>query len=218
VTRKLPITPLILLQIKSLLVLSNPRGAVFWAACLVAFFGFFRKSNLFGPSGSGFDPSKHLCRSDFLLYPWGLAVQIRWSKTIQFGERVLVTPLPRLPGHPLCPVEAVVQAFALTKSAKPQGPAFMVPKGFSYTPFSPHAFVVKLRAHLDSLGLHPSHYSGHSFRRGSASWAIQNGLPGEIIKILGDWKSDAYLAYLTLNHVTKLNSMVQFSESLPAHL
>ena len=37
VKRKLPITPQILLNIKQKLNLNNPKDAVFWAACLVAF-------------------------------------------------------------------------------------------------------------------------------------------------------------------------------------
>ena len=82
--RKLPITPHILLGIKSLLNLSSPRDAVFWAACLIAFFGFFRKSNILPPSPSKFDPSKHLCRGDLSLFSWGIMVNIRWSKTIQY--------------------------------------------------------------------------------------------------------------------------------------
>ena len=42
--RKLPITPDILLKIQKQLNLSCPVDCAFWAACLVAFFGVFQKS------------------------------------------------------------------------------------------------------------------------------------------------------------------------------
>ena len=45
--RVLPITPELLLKIYQRLDMSSPYWAYFWAACLVAFFGFLRKSNLF---------------------------------------------------------------------------------------------------------------------------------------------------------------------------
>ncbi|XP_069136902.1 uncharacterized protein [Argopecten irradians] len=44
--QKLPITPIILMQILPQLDIKSPRDISFWAACLVAFFSFFRKSNL----------------------------------------------------------------------------------------------------------------------------------------------------------------------------
>jgi hypothetical protein len=48
--RKLPITPDVLLSIKRILDMDKPVDIMFWAACSVAFFGFFRKSNLFSRS------------------------------------------------------------------------------------------------------------------------------------------------------------------------
>ena len=217
VKRKLPITPQILLKIRNLLNLEILQDSMFWAASLVAFFGFFRKSNLFPPSVKAFDSNKHLCRSDFSLHPWGIMIRIKWSKTIQFGERILQTPIPRLKGHPLCPVSAIVNAFSMSRSAPIDGPAFVIKKGGNFSTYAPTSFVKQLRGLLDLCGLPSKDYSGHSFRRGSASWAIQNGIPGEIIKILGDWKSDAYLAYLSLSTTSKVHSIFQFSEWLPSN-
>ena len=47
IRQALPITPEILLLVRSALDLSSPFWAYFWAACTVAFFSFLRKSNLF---------------------------------------------------------------------------------------------------------------------------------------------------------------------------
>ena len=35
-------------------------------------------------------------------------------------------------------------------------------------------------------------FAGHSFRRGGASFALQAGLPTDVIMLFGDWHSDAY--------------------------
>ena len=42
----------------------------------------------------------------------------------------------------------------------------------------------------------PQDYGSHSLRRGGASFCFMCGVPSEIIKILGNWKSDSYLKYL----------------------
>ena len=52
VTQKLPITPDVLHKMQCHLHLDSSFDATFWAACLVAFFSFFRKSNLLPPSAT----------------------------------------------------------------------------------------------------------------------------------------------------------------------
>ena len=104
VSHKLPITPQHLLQIRSHLNLHLMEDNVFWAVCLTLFFTMLRKSNVFPKSIKLFDPSKNLRRCDFLVHPdglhKGLVIQIRWTKTIQHKERLLLCPVPLLPGHP----------------------------------------------------------------------------------------------------------------------
>jgi hypothetical protein len=117
VKRMLPMTPHVLLLIKCPLNLSQVDDMMFWAACLVGFFGLLRKSNLFPPSLGEFSSSKHLCRSSFHRVPNGYDIHILWSKTIQRRERVLIVPLVAIPGHPLCPVAALDWALFHTTGA-----------------------------------------------------------------------------------------------------
>ena len=212
--QKLPITPDILLNIHSQLNWDSPFDVVFWGACLVMFFGLFRKSNVLSPAGS-FSPNKHLCRSDLIVHHWGLEVKVRWSKTIQNHERTLSVPIPLIPGHPLCPVTAVIKAFSLSPTAPPVGPAFVVPGLSQLMPLSYPQFVKHLRKLLTRLGLRAQLFAGHSFRRGGASFALQAGLPGDVIMQLGDWRSDAYKLYLDIPLSFKVRCMERLTKALP---
>ena len=90
--QKLPINFDILCGIHSQLNLTYSVDAAFWAICLVAFYGMFRKSHLLNKVGS-FDPGKQLTKADFPFFPGGALIRVRWSKTIQFREKVVQIPL-----------------------------------------------------------------------------------------------------------------------------
>ena len=96
--QKQPITPALLWQLHSKLDLVTSLDASFWAICLVAFYGMFRKSHLLSMAPHLFDPHKQLTKANFKIFTWGTLITIRWSKTIQFREPVVEIPLPRIPG------------------------------------------------------------------------------------------------------------------------
>ena len=56
----------------------------------------------------------------------------------------------------------------------------------------------KLKHVLDLCGVDSAFYGSHSLRRGGASWALKCGLNGDLVRILGDWKSNAYMSYLEI--------------------
>ncbi|XP_060083658.1 uncharacterized protein LOC132562900 [Ylistrum balloti] len=193
---KLPINLSILEKIFSRICLTSSKHITFWAACLVAFFSFFRKSNLFISDKDKFESGKHLSRHDIHLSNQGTILSITWSKTIQFKERCLLIPLPCIPGSPFCPTQALTLAFALTRQADPQGPAFVYQSRGTIIPLTYESFLSQLHIILQECGLDPARYSGHSFRRGGASFALECGLPADLIQTQGDWRSDAYKRYL----------------------
>ena len=53
-----------------------------------------------------------------------------------------------------------------------------------------------MREVLEVLGLHSTHYAGHSFRIGAVTTAAERGLEDSLIKALGRWESTAYLVYI----------------------
>src|SRR3569833_1921030 len=115
--RKLAVTPEILTRIIRRLDIFNPGNMAFTAAMLVAFFGFFRKANVC-PVQSGTNPvdeQSPVRRSDFefaadMTIVW---VNLRRTKTIQYGQRTLRIPLPAIPGSVLCPVNALSRFFVV---------------------------------------------------------------------------------------------------------
>ena len=192
--RKAPITPQLLLLLQNQLNLSTPKDACLWAAALLMFFGLLRRSNVLPPSRGGFDADRHLRRCDVSFSSEGTSVRVRWSKTIQFRERELLLPLPRICNHPLCPTTALFHAFRLSPEAPPQGPALVYPVDGRLAALTSIQFVELIKAKLQ--GHCPvQDIAGHSFRRGGACWAYSTGVPIDTIRQLGDWRSNAYTDY-----------------------
>ena len=133
-SQKLPITLDILRKIFLSLNLLSSFDRAFWAACLVGFFSFFRKSNLLVPSHMLFDPKRHICASDVQFTPDGAILTVRWSKVIQFRERVLHIPLPKIIDSPFCPSNALLRVTLRTPNVLPRfrssGTALQEPLGF----------------------------------------------------------------------------------------
>ena len=88
-------------------------------------------------------------------------------------------------------------------------PRHLRPKCLTY-----RLFLVRLRECLSMLGYSPSSYAGHSFRRGGASFAFESGIPIELIKMLGDWKSNSVLLYLTAPLKVRLNTTNLITKSI----
>ena len=82
-------------------------------------------------------------------------------------------------------------------SASPWSPLFLLPGPRGCTPLTKQRFVTEFCRVLSAAGVaDPSSFRGHSFRRGTASWAFNHRVPGELIQLYGDWTSDAYRVYL----------------------
>ena len=194
--QKLPITLDILGKIFTKIDLFCSLDRTFWAACLVAFYSFFRKSNLLIPALEVFDPSRHLCASDAKFISDGVILSVRWSKVIQFRERNLQIPLPHIPNSAFCPSNALLGMFIECPPPSGPVPLFRYKENFSCLPLTQALFTKRLHEVLQSLGFPPDKYSNHSFRRGGASFALNCGLPVDLIKLQGDWKSNACERYL----------------------
>ena len=206
--RKRPITPQMLLSFLTVLPLESSFQVCSFTAMVIAFFGFFRKSNVTVASPSLFDASKHLRRGDVRvdLHRYCLWVSVRWSKTLQFGERVLEVPIVGMQGHPLDPV-AWWQRLCAAVPGTAESPAFCyVDENGALQILTHAAFVKQTKALVAKVGLDPNTVSGHSFRRGGATFAALAGVPAELIKLQGDWRSSAYELYIVFPPSQKLST------------
>ena len=122
-----------------------------------------------------------------------LIVGIRWAKNEQFNRELLTFPLPLLKNSQLCPVSAffrVVSAFKHTNNDH----LFVLPNGDSITY---RRFQNRLKEVLKQAGVIDYYsYSSHSFRRGGTTFSFLCGVPTEVIKLMGNWRSQAFMAYL----------------------
>lgn len=156
---RLPVSSNILRIIYSAIDLKSFDDVMFWAACLLAYFGFLRSAEFTVPSLSAFNLSVHLSVSDVSvdvpLNPSCLQVFIKASKTDPFrkGCNILIG----LGSLPLCAVQAVVSYLA-HRGQRP-GPLFLLENGLSLTR---SLFTDRLRAIVLSAGL-SGDFSSHSF-------------------------------------------------------
>ena len=122
--------------------------------------------------------------------PTEAIILIKWSKTIQFRDRVVTIRVPFLPGSSLCLVTALKAMIALVPGSD-NDPLFATHTYDSVLPLTDSM----VRKHLKRvLALHG--LQNDSFRRSGASWAYNHGVPMEAIKSQGTWVSDTIWRYM----------------------
>ena len=187
---RLPITPYILRQIKS--VLSNSfNDVMIWAAMCTSFFGFLRAGE-FTVEGA-FDPTAHLSYQDICIdshtQPSLVRLLIKKSKTDQFGTGAHIFLAHT--NSDLCPVTAILNYLAIRPAT--QGPMFI----FDNRQYlSRQKLVQSLNHTLVAAGIDPEFYKGHSFRIGAATTASARGVQDSLIQKMGRWTpSDSTSVY-----------------------
>jgi integrase len=141
-----------------------------------------------------------------------LEISLPASKTDPFRKSVTITVAAT--GDAGCPVKAMSSYLSFDKRP-PNAPLFVAPHN---QPFSREYVVRRLRTLAQSAGLGSEALNGHSFRRGAATWAHAQGIPGETIQVLGRWSSSAYKLYIDLTQEERIKMSRQFqrADSEPA--
>jgi hypothetical protein len=169
--QKLPITLDLLRVMYGSLNLSDPQEVSFWAAMLIGFFGFLRKSTLM-PSGSTTVPGRFIARLDVVnMTLESFELCVRFSKVIQFGQRVLVLPFFHVRDVRLCPLRALLHHLGLSVLQLDR-PLFNFVRAGAECAFVHAGFVGLLKKVLGRMGVDHRLYSAHSLRRGGASFAF----------------------------------------------
>lgn len=195
VHRRPVMTVQILRQMRNIVNISVLDDCTFWATCLLAFYGMLRMSSIFPPA------PHRLTLASLRLHAWGIVVRFQYSKTVQYGQRQPYICLPWGQEARLCPVRAMIQALLLAGTTHPRQPVLAVRLKGAIVPYTKSMFFARLKSVMHTIGLHG--YSGHSFRRGGATHALHSGVPAEIIKAQGDWRSLAYLQYIDSKSASK---------------
>ena len=207
----LPISPTILRLIHDSMDLTKKKDLAIWCSYLVAFYCLFRKKNVC-PESSEPSQEKTLRRKHIEVDQRNNIVYIycNFSKTNQFGSSDLIIPVPGNEDPKLNLVKHLSNLFA-DVDADPDQPAF------TYSPdrlVHYKLFTERLKSALLSCGLEPSLYSGHSFRRGGASFLYQVG--GSILQIMssGAWSSTCFTRYLFLTEEERLEAQLLMSSAI----
>ena len=117
-----------------------------------------------------------------------------------------VSPLVAMDDSPLCPVKSLrdMLSYFPKSSRQEKIPLFAYDDGKTVKCLTYASFVKSLKFYLDRCGYSSADYSGHSFRRGGCSFAFKIGLPPALIKLRGDWRSNAYERYITIDNDLQL--------------
>ena len=166
----------------------------FNSACKIAFAGFLR-SGEFCYSASDLKDNHtfintKLTRSDitFTTDDSYAVLHLKWSKsdTEHHGVDIILAAT----NGPCCPVTALKNLFKYDPQP-PSAPLFRLQGPCDY-----NSFISMLRNRLQALNVpNWQNYSGHSFCRGAAQHASDNGMLGYDIQRLGRWSSDAFKLY-----------------------
>ena len=193
---RLPITlPILdrLVSIAPFLQGSTYQISQFQAMCSLAFYAFLRIGEMTTHFNSNANPPLQLYQITKLISPSG---ELQAFK-LTFGDfkrshnsRPFSVVLSRQPNS-TCPV-VLLSKYLTLRGVRP-GAIFVSEGGL---PVSRSVFSSQLLRACHLCGLDPSRYKGHSFRIGAASYAADRGFSDAQIRMLGRWKSNAFLRYI----------------------
>lgn len=157
------------------------------AAFALAFACFLRMSEF---TYVTFDRDTDLRRASVDLSSDPPTLSIPASKTDPFRKGVTVA-IPEGSTTDDCP-RRLLRLWLYDSSGRPDDALFYLPgHSFSRTIVCGH-----LASALVDAGYDPSSFSGHSFRRGAATWAASIGIPDEQIQRLGRWAGSSFNRYI----------------------
>ena len=194
----LPITPEMLILMYQFVDINNPAELAHWTSFIFALRLLYRKSSIAPESLAKFDPKIGLSREKAVLSNNVVLVYQNFSKTNQFMSSTRVTPLIPSSITALDPVFHYSKLVA-ENVVERTCPAFSYLEAGLVRCVTHRSFTEFLKKLLFKIGLDPSKWTGHSFRRGGASLLYRLGMDPLTIQACGDWSSDTFLRYLEVN-------------------
>ena len=209
----LPLTPVILKQMFSHLDMSQLRDRALWCSYLLSFYGLLRKSSAV-PKSKQYTPTQVLVRRNIkvdiannMLY-----LYLGYGKTNNFCTRDVLVPIPGNSDPALDPVRHLSELFTSVNAAS-DAPAFTYGAN-QFVTYS--SFTSRLKILLMKAGYNPALFSGHSFRRGGATFLHQCGGTALMVQASGDWSSQCFTRYLYMSEYERLHSQTLMSRGIEA--
>jgi hypothetical protein len=150
-------------------------------------------------------------RSDVKISSSGdhMTFRLKRSKTDKHKEGVQITIAATY--DTVCPV-AAMQRLLTIDPQPPSAPLFTAAGGAAFSA----AYIRKaLKSRLLRENIPSSNYTGHSFRKGAAQHATDNGFTDEEIQRLGRWTSEAFRLYRTTSQVDAFRLSQRFQIGTP---
>ena len=162
-----------------------------------------------------FNKEEQFCRKDINLLGLDKAmmIEIRWSQTIQHKQKVLRLPVLPAKNKAVCPVFWMHYMIS-NIPAGPEDPVLSLPTAGKRLALSANQLIYRLRKWIKLIGWDATTYSLHSLRRGGVTFAYQSNIEAEMIKLMGNWASDAYRRYIDVSMDKRYDSMKLFVEAL----
>ena len=172
-----PITPELLIRLSRVVKYTDMVEMVSWVAVLLGFYMFLRKSNLVPVAMDKFNSQEQFTRGDIhLTSPYqAMMTEIRWSKTIQFKQKVLRFPVIPAQNKAICPVFwTYIMINRIPASSTDPALALRFPG--KVLALSSNQLILRLRKWLTLIGEDSMAYSLHSLRRGGATFAYRSNI------------------------------------------
>ena len=142
-----------------------------------------------------------------------MMIEIRWSKTIQFKQKILRLPVLPTRNKAICPVFWMHYVINMIP-AQPTDPVLLLMAGKKYLHTISQSANLQIQEMVDSNRTRPNNILITLAHEGGVTFAYQSNLEAEMIKLLGDWASDAYKRYIDVSMEKRYESMKLFVEAL----
>ena len=197
----LPITPCIMRRMYKFLDMKKTADLALWCSYLTAFFGLLRKASTV-PDQSNPDKPTCLLKRHLKVDTQSnmVYVYVGYSKTNNFCTRDIIIPIPGNSDPSLDLVRHLSELYSRIIPAQ-DDPAFCFGKK-SFINYK--IFTTRLKQLLHMAGFEADLFSGHSFRRGGATFLHNNGGSTLMVQASGDWSSQCFTRYLYLTEAQRL--------------
>ncbi|KIO07312.1 hypothetical protein M404DRAFT_136335 [Pisolithus tinctorius Marx 270] len=179
----------------SLMDLNNPKDTAIFACITIIFYCMARLGEFTVPAVKQFDPMKHITRVHVTLHNLSslpiTKFHIPWTKMSLAGEDAQCAPLNSAITDP---IEALKHHFNLNPAEDSAHLFAWKHPIFSLCPLSKTEVTRRIGALITMHNL--PNIRGHSLRIGGALHYLLQGIPFDIVKMIGRWVGDSFTLYL----------------------